>query len=92
MCTLIVMIEPLRYLKMDMQAVGRNHEVVLHFCLFYEKKNRILTSSSTSSKQKFYLFIYLEFHFTVKTKLVNNFVSFPMTIFQFFLSGFDMLI
>ena len=29
-------------------------------------------------------FFYLEFHFTVKTKLVKNCVSFPMTIFQFF--------
>jgi hypothetical protein len=38
------------------------------------------------------IFFYLEFHFIVKTKLVKNFVSFPMTIFQFFLSRFDMSI
>jgi hypothetical protein len=40
-----------------------------------------LTVSSTSGKQKY--FFYLEFYFTVKTKLVKNFVSFLLTIFQF---------
>jgi hypothetical protein len=52
------------------------------FACFMTKKNCIFTSSSTSDIQKY--FFYLEFHFTVKTKLVNNFVIFPMTIFQIF--------
>jgi hypothetical protein len=49
-------------------------------CFMRKKKNCVFTSSSTSGIQK-YLF-YLEFHFIVKTKLVKNFVSFLMTIFQ----------
>ena len=50
------------------------------FTCFMRKKNCIFTSSSTSGIQKY--FFYLEFHFTIKTKLVKNFVSFPLTIFQ----------
>jgi hypothetical protein len=52
------------------------------FACFMTKKNCIFTSSSNSGIQKY--FFYLEFHFTVKTKLVNNFVIFLMIIFQFF--------
>jgi hypothetical protein len=58
---------------------------------FFMRKNPIFSHVLQFLAYKS-IFVYLEFHFTVKTKLVNNFVSFPMTIFQFFLLRFDISI
>ena len=55
----------------------------------YEKISVVLPSLSTSSKEK--LDLYLEFHFEVKTKVVENCVIFLSVIFLFFLLAFDML-
>jgi hypothetical protein len=52
------------------------------FACFMTKENCFFTSSSTYNIHKY--FFYFEFHFTVKAKLMKNFVIFPMTIFQFF--------
>ena len=54
----------------------------------YEKSSVVFASFSTSSKEK--LDLCLEFHFVVKTKLVENCVSFLSVIFEIFLSEFDM--
>ena len=53
----------------------------------YEKSSVVFASFSTSSKEKVNLC--LEFHFVVKTKLVDNCVSFLSVIFRFFLLIFD---
>jgi len=45
----------------------------------YEKSSVVFASFSTSSKEKVNLC--LEFHFVVKTKLVDNCVSFLLVIF-----------
>ena len=45
----------------------------------------VFASLSTSSKEK--LDLYLEFHFVVKTKAVENFVSFLSVIFLDFFIG-----
>jgi hypothetical protein len=50
----------------------------------------ILTSSSMFGKQKY--FFYLEFYFTVKTKLLKNYVIFLLINSQLFLLKFDMSI
>ena len=44
-----------------------------------EKRSVVFASLSTSRKEKLYL--YLEFHFVVKTKVVENCVSFLSIIF-----------
>ena len=46
---------------------------------FNEKMSVVFASSSTSSKEKLYL--YLEFHFAVKTKVVESCVRFLLVIF-----------
>ena len=55
---------------------------------FNEKMSVVFASSSTSSKEKLYL--YLEFDFVVQIKVVENCVSFLSVIFQIFLLAFDM--
>ena len=49
----------------------------------YEKNSVVFASFSTSSKEK--LDFCLKFHFVVKTKLVENCVSFLLVIFWIFL-------
>jgi hypothetical protein len=55
--------------------------VGVYFACFLRKKIIFSHILQLPIKKSFILF-YLEFHFTVKTKLVNNFVSFLLTIFQ----------
>ena len=38
----------------EYESIGWNHEDGLHFCLFYEEKNCIFTSYSTSDIQKYF--------------------------------------
>jgi hypothetical protein len=62
--------------------VGKIMKMGNTFDCFMRKKtvfSQVLQLSASKSN-----FFYLEFHFIVKTKLVKNFVSFPMTIFNFF--------
>ena len=51
----------------------------VYFGGVYEKTSVVFPSLSTSSKEK--LDLYLEFHFVVKTKAVENCVSFLSVIF-----------
>ena len=51
----------------------------------YEKRRVVFPSLSTLSKEK--IDLYLEFYFLVKTKVVENCVSFISVIFYIFLIG-----
>ena len=54
----------------------------------YEKRRVVFLSLSTLSKEK--IDLYLEFYFLVKTKVVENCVSFLLVVFLTFLLSFDM--
>ena len=59
--------------------MGEIMYLVVYFGGFNEKRSVVFAILSTSSKEKLYL--YLEFHFEVKTEVVNNCVSFLSVIF-----------
>jgi hypothetical protein len=52
----------------------------VYFSCFMRKKTKFSQVLQLAVYKS--IFIYLEFHFTVKTKLVKNFVSFLLSIFQ----------
>jgi len=59
--------------------MGKIMNLGVYFGGGYEKSSVVFASFSTSSKEK--LDLYLEFHFVVKTKVVENCVSFLSIIF-----------
>ena len=62
-----------------------NLRVYFFFGGGYEKRSVFFARLSTLSKVK--LDFYLEFHFVVKTKLVDNCVIFLSVVFLYFLIG-----
>ena len=64
---------------------GEIMKLGVYFGGVYDKIEFVFTCFSTSNKEKLYLC--LEFHFRVKTKVVNNRVSFLSVIFQNFFIG-----
>ena len=65
--------------------MGEIMNLGVYFWGVYEKSSVIFASFSTSSKEKVNLC--LEFHFVVKTILVENCVSFLSVIFQIYFIG-----